>query len=44
MEKHPKNLMEQVQDVIRFKHYSYNTEKTYIPKRGGQGVRNPLDS
>lgn len=44
MEKHPKNLIKQVQDVIRFKHYSYNTEKTYIPKRGSQGVRNLLDS
>ena len=43
MEKDPKNLMKQVHDVIRFKHYSYNTEKTYIPKRGGQGARSPLD-
>lgn len=30
MEKRPKKLLEQVQDVVRLKHYSYQTEKTYI--------------
>ena len=30
MEQRPKKLLEQVQDVIRLKHYSYQTEKTYI--------------
>ncbi|MTJ55677.1 hypothetical protein FJR38_24940 [Anabaena sp. UHCC 0253] len=30
MEQSPKKLLEQVQDVIRLKHYSYQTEKTYI--------------
>jgi integron integrase len=30
MEQRPKKLIEQVQDVIRIKHYSYQTEKTYI--------------
>ncbi len=30
MQKRPKKLMEQVQDVIRLKHYSYSTDKTYI--------------
>lgn len=30
MENRPKKLLEQVQDVIRLKHYSYQTEKTYI--------------
>ncbi|PMB17675.1 phage integrase N-terminal SAM-like domain-containing protein, partial [Fischerella thermalis] len=30
MEQRPKKLLEQVQDVIRVKHYSYQTEKTYI--------------
>ncbi|AFY78092.1 hypothetical protein Ple7327_2831 [Pleurocapsa sp. PCC 7327] len=30
MAKPPKKLMEQVQDIIRLKHYSYSTEKTYI--------------
>jgi Phage integrase, N-terminal SAM-like domain len=26
----PKKLLEQVQDAIRLKHYSYQTEKAYI--------------
>jgi hypothetical protein len=30
MEQRPKKLLEQVQDVIRLKHYSYQTEKIYI--------------
>lgn len=30
MENRPKKLLEQVQDTIRLKHYSYQTEKTYI--------------
>ncbi|RUR76791.1 phage integrase N-terminal SAM-like domain-containing protein [Chlorogloeopsis fritschii PCC 9212] len=30
MEQRPKKLLEQVQDVIHLKHYSYQTEKTYI--------------
>jgi integrase len=30
MEQRPKKLIEQVQDAIRLKHYSYQTEKTYI--------------
>jgi hypothetical protein len=30
MTKPPKKLMEQVQDTIRLKHYSYSTEKTYV--------------
>ncbi|WP_198931480.1 MULTISPECIES: phage integrase N-terminal SAM-like domain-containing protein [Desertifilum] len=30
MEKPPKKLLEQVRDVIRLKHYSYQTEKSYI--------------
>ncbi|WP_442944779.1 phage integrase N-terminal SAM-like domain-containing protein [Nostoc sp.] len=30
MEQRPKKLLEQVQDVIRLKHYFYQTEKTYI--------------
>jgi integron integrase len=30
MEQRPKKLIEQLQDVIRLKHYSYQTEKTYI--------------
>jgi len=30
MEQRPKKLLEQMQDVIRLKHYSYQTEKTYI--------------
>lgn len=30
MEQRPKKLLEQVQDAIRLKHYSYQTEKTYI--------------
>ncbi|MBD1835247.1 phage integrase N-terminal SAM-like domain-containing protein [Cyanobacteria bacterium FACHB-472] len=30
MEQRPKKLLKQVQDVIRLKHYSYQTEKTYI--------------
>ncbi|WP_416336349.1 phage integrase N-terminal SAM-like domain-containing protein [Calothrix sp. UHCC 0171] len=30
MTKPPKKLMEEVQDVIRLKHYSYSTEKTYV--------------
>jgi integron integrase len=30
MEQRPKKLVEQVQDAIRLKHYSYQTEKTYI--------------
>ncbi|MBW4643744.1 MAG: integron integrase [Goleter apudmare HA4340-LM2] len=30
MEQRPKKLLEQVQDIIRLKHYSYQTEKTYI--------------
>ena len=30
MEQRPKKLLEQVQYVIRLKHYSYQTEKTYI--------------
>jgi hypothetical protein len=30
MEQRPKKLLEQVQDVIRLQHYSYQTEKTYI--------------
>jgi integron integrase len=30
MEQRPKKLMEQVQDAIRLKHYSYKTEKSYI--------------
>jgi integron integrase len=30
MEQRPKKLWEQVQDSIRIKHYSYQTEKTYI--------------
>jgi integron integrase len=30
MEKPPKKLLEQVRDVIRLKHYSYKTEKSYV--------------
>jgi hypothetical protein len=30
MEQRPKKLIEQVQDAIRLKHYSYQTDKTYI--------------
>jgi integrase len=30
MEQRPKKLSERVQDSIRIKHYSYQTEKTYI--------------
>ncbi|MBH8552881.1 integron integrase [Nostocaceae cyanobacterium CENA357] len=30
MEQRPKRMFEQVQDVIRLKHYSYQIEKTYI--------------
>ena len=30
MENPPKKLLEQVSDVIRLKHYSYKTEKSYI--------------
>ena len=30
MEKPSKKLLEQVTDVIRLKHYSYKTEKSYI--------------
>jgi integron integrase len=30
VEKPPKKLLEQVSDVIRLKHYSYKTEKSYI--------------
>ena len=30
MEKPPKKRLEQVRDVIRLKHYSYQTEKSYI--------------
>jgi hypothetical protein len=30
MDKPPKKLLEQVRDVIRLKHYSYKTEKSYI--------------
>jgi hypothetical protein len=30
MKQRPKKLMEQVQDAIRLKHYSYQTEKTYV--------------
>jgi hypothetical protein len=30
MDKPPKKLLEQVSDVIRLKHYSYKTEKSYV--------------
>jgi len=30
MEHRPRKLLEQVSDVIRLKHYSYKTEKSYI--------------
>jgi hypothetical protein len=30
MEKPPKKLLEQVRDIIRLKHYSYKTEKSYV--------------
>ncbi len=30
MEKPPKKLLEQVRNVIRLKHYSYKTEKSYV--------------
>ncbi len=30
MEQRPKKLLEQVSNVIRLKHYSYKTEKSYI--------------
>ncbi len=30
MEQRPKKLLEQVRDAIRLKHYSYQTEKTYV--------------
>ncbi len=30
IEQRPKKLLKQVQDVIRLKHYSYQTGKTYI--------------
>ena len=30
MENRPKKLLGQVQDTIRIKHYSYQTEKTYL--------------
>lgn len=30
MEQRPKKLLEQVSNVIRVKHYSYKTEKSYI--------------
>ena len=26
----PKKLLNQIRDVIRLKHYSYSTEKTYV--------------
>ncbi len=30
VEKPPKKLLEQVSDIIRLKHYSYKTEKSYL--------------
>jgi hypothetical protein len=30
VEQRPKKVLEQVSDVIRLKHYSYKTEKSYI--------------
>ncbi len=33
IEKPPKKLLEQVRYVIRLKHYSYKTEKSYIKPR-----------
>ncbi len=30
VEKPPRKLLEQVSDVIRLKHYSYKTEKSYV--------------
>ncbi len=30
MEQRPKKLLEQVRDAVRLKHYSYQTEKTYV--------------
>jgi hypothetical protein len=30
MNQRRKKLIEQVQDAIRLKHYSYQTEKTYV--------------
>jgi len=44
MEKHPKKLIEEVQDVIALNIISYSIEKTYIPKRGSRGVRSLVDS
>ncbi len=34
MEKLPENLLEEIQDVIPLKSYSYSTGKIYIPKPG----------
>ncbi|WP_431193589.1 phage integrase N-terminal SAM-like domain-containing protein [Trichocoleus desertorum] len=30
MESQPRKLLDQVRDVIRMKHYSYRTEKSYV--------------
>ena len=30
MEKPPQKLLDQVRDIIRLKHYSYKTEKSYV--------------
>jgi len=30
MEARPRNLLDQVRDQIRLKHYSYRTERTYV--------------
>ncbi|NBD33277.1 MAG: integrase [Cyanobacteria bacterium] len=30
LEKLPKKLLKQVRDIIRLKHYSYKTEKSYV--------------
>jgi len=30
IEARPRKLLDQVQDVIRLKHYSYRTEETYV--------------
>ncbi|MEH2072011.1 MAG: hypothetical protein V7K47_28315 [Nostoc sp.] len=43
MEKRHKKFIEQVQDVIRLRNYSYKTEKISIPKPGYQDVRSLLD-
>ena len=42
----PNNLLDQLCEAIRIKHYSYSTEKIYVHhvlKRRPKAVRSPLD-